>query len=304
MSLHLQYRPSTFDEVIGNRTLVTSLSGMLKDKESCPHSFLLHGPTGCGKTSIARIIAKELGCHENNLNEIDSAQFRGIDTIRDLRINCQLAPLGGGVKVYVIDECHALTGIASDAFLKTLEDTPRHVYFILCTTDPQKLSPTIKGRCSQFQTSSLTENEMESLLRKIVLAENETLDQEVIDQIINDSQGLPRNALQILEQVLSVPERRRLKLAKQVAAEQSESIALCRALINGDNWNKISVILKGLKGQDPEGVRRVVLGYATSVLLNKENDIAGTVLECFEEPLYNVGFPGLVLACYRVVKGE
>jgi DNA polymerase III gamma/tau subunit len=305
MGLYQKHRPSTLAEVKGNRGVVASLKGLLKNKKDFPQALLLHGPTGCGKTTIARIIAKELGATEQNIVEIDTAQFRGIDTMRDLRQKAQYMALGGGVRVFITDEIHKMTTDAQNAFLKLLEDTPKKVYFMLCTTEPQSLLPTIKGRCSQFQVETLKDSEMEGLLLEVSEKEGvKDLQKKVVDQIVTDSQGHPRNALTILEQVLSVPPKRRLKLAKQSAVEQSESIALCRALIKRESWNKVKVILKGLKAQDPEGIRRVVLGYATSVLLNKDDVQAGIILECFEEPTYNIGFPGIVLACTRVVNYE
>jgi DNA polymerase III gamma/tau subunit len=287
----------------GNRDILVTLKGMFKNIETMPHSFLFHGGTGTGKTTLARIIAAELGCADNNIIEIDTAQFRGIDTVRDLRKNCQFTPLGGGVRVYIIDEVHKMTGDAQNAFLKILEDTPSHIYFILCTTDPQSLLPTIKGRCSQFQTSVLSDEDMEDLLLKVTKLEGDEIDGEILTQIIQDSQGHPRNALQILGQVLATPKKRRLKIAQQAAIEQSESIALCRALIKGESWSKVNTILKGLKGQDAEGIRRVVIGYASSVLLSSDNERAGLILECFAEPTYNMGFPQIVFNAYQIVKG-
>ncbi|MFZ2796539.1 MAG: AAA family ATPase [Prolixibacteraceae bacterium] len=301
MGLYLKYRPNALTEIEGNREIVITLRGMFK-KNEIPHSMLFHGPTGCGKTTLARIVAKELGCTENNLIEIDTAQFRGIDTVRDLRKNIQYTPLGGGIRVYIIDEVHKMTGDAQNAFLKILEDTPLHIYFILCTTDPQSLLPTIKGRCSQFQVQLLSDDDMKSLLTKIAELENDSIEDEIIEQITQDSQGHPRNALQILEQVLSTPKKRRLTIAQQAAIEQSESIALCRALMKKQGWSEVKKILQGLKGQDAEGIRRVVIGYASSVLLNTDNAVAGLILEAFQEPTYNMGFPGIVLACYTVIK--
>lgn len=301
MGLYLKHRPTSLDEVIGNNEIKTTLKGMFK-KNDIPHSMLFHGPTGCGKTTLARIIANKLGCEENNIIEIDTAQFRGIDTIRDLRKSIQFTPLGGGIRVYIIDEVHKMTGDAQNAFLKMLEDTPTHIYFILCTTDPQSLLPTIKGRCSQFQVKELADDEMQDLLVKTAEEEGDSITKEIIQQITQDSQGHPRNALQILEQVLSTPVKKRLAIAQQAAIEQSESIALCRALIKGENWNKVKVILQGLKGQDAEGIRRVVIGYAQSVLLSSDNERAALILEEFLEPTYNAGFPRIVYASYSVTK--
>jgi DNA polymerase-3 subunit gamma/tau len=304
MSFHIKHRPSTLDDVYGNNDIVTALKGMLKDRKTCPHSFLFHGPTGCGKTTLARIVAKELKCTDNNLIEIDTAQFRGIDTARDIRKNSQFTPLGGGVRVYLIDEVHKMTGDAQNALLKILEDTPSHIYFILCTTDPQSLLPTVRGRCSQFQVNVLSDALMSKLLQKIAKEEKDKLTEELIEIITRDSLGHPRNALMILEQVLNTPESRRIKIAQQAAIEQTESIALCRALISNKNWAVIKTILQGLKTQESEGIRRVVLGYCTAILLKKEDTKAAYILECFQEPTYNMGFPGIVLSCYQVCKGE
>lgn len=301
MSLYLKHRPKTLEEVKGNKPIIVPLKTMLENKETMPHSFLFHGKSGTGKTTIARIIANELGCLSENIIEMDIAQFRGIDTIRDLRKKIQYKPLGGGNMTFILDELHSATNDAQNALLKILEDTPVHVYFILCTTDPQKLLPTIRSRCSQFQTTSLSDKDMGLLLKEIAEKENETLSDEVIELITESSQGQPRNALTILEQVFNVPEKRRIKIAEKAAEEKSEAIALCRALISRKSWNEIKTILKGLKSQEPETIRHVVLGYATSVLLNNDNEIAFAILESFEEPTYNMGFPAIVLACQRVV---
>ena len=149
----------------------------------------------------------------------------------------------------------------------------------------------------------MNENEMMRLLRKVVKAEGETLQKVIYQQIIQDSFGHSRNALQILEQVLAVEPDNRLETAKQVAETQSQSIELCRALLQKTGWKRITGILKGLKDQEAESIRRHVLGYCQSILLNGENDQAGLVMEVFIDPFYNSGFPGLVSACYLVIKG-
>jgi DNA polymerase III subunit gamma/tau len=301
MSLYVKHRPAGFEGVLGNESVVQAIETLIT-KEDAPHSYLLTGPTGCGKTTIGRIMVKTLGCAGMDFMEIDSADFRGIDTIRDIRRQAQFAPMESKCRVWLLDECHKMSGDAQSALLKILEDTPSHVYFILCTTDPQKLLPTIKGRCSQFQVNTLQESQIISLLRRVVKAEGETLQKAVYEQIAQDSQGHPRNALTILEQVLSVEEGQRLQMAQQAAVTQSQAIELCRALFeNTPSWKKVSGILSGLAGQDPESIRRMVLAYCNSVLLKSDNPKAGLVMEMFIEPFYNTGFPGLTYACYSVV---
>jgi DNA polymerase III subunit gamma/tau len=290
------------DQIFGNSEVVLALSDMLADPEKCPHSFLLTGPTGCGKTTIGRIIAERLGSRGNDFREIDSADFRGIDTVREIRKQSLYAPLESDCRVWLVDECHKMTNDAQNALLKILEDTPSHVYFILATTDPQKLLPTIKGRCSPFQVNPLNDAQMMKLLLQVVRDEGESLAKAVCEQIIQDSFGHPRNALQILDQVLRVDPEKRLETAKRSAQEQSESIELCRALLARKSWGEIRGILSGLKDQEAESIRRHVLGYAQAVLLKSDNTQAAMIIESFWEPFYDIGFPGLVFACYSSIK--
>jgi len=302
MNLYLKYRPSALDEIKGNQEIVEALENMLSKPESCPHSFMLAGPTGCGKTTIGRIIANRLNCKGADLKEIDSADFRGIDSIREIRKQSQYQASEGECRVWILDECHKMTSDAQNALLKILEDTPNHVYFILCTTDPAKLIKTIHGRCTTFTVKQLSEIQTMGLLKRVVRAEGETLEKEVYEQIAQDSQGHARNALQILDQVLRVDPERRLEVAKRSAEEQSQSIELCRALLGNKGWKEVSNILNGLKDQDPEGIRRHVMGYCQAVLLKGDVQRAGLILEQFLEPFYNTGYPGLVYACYSIVK--
>jgi DNA polymerase III subunit gamma/tau len=303
MSLYLRYRPSTLDEIVGNEATVASIRADFTKKDK-PHAVLLTGETGCGKTTLARIIANMLGCKGNDFQELDSAVYRSIDTVREIRVQSNYRPLQSSCRVYLLDEVHQLPqAVAQPALLKSLEDTPTHVYYILATTDPQKLLPTIRGRCSQYDVNPLTEQQMFRLLHRVVKAENETLEKEVYQQIILDSQGHPRNALQILDQTLAVTPEQRLAVAKRQAEQQSATIELCRALIARSSWKKIRTILAGLKDQDPEGIRRAILGYCSSVLLKDENDTAAAIMEQLLEPqLYNAGFPGLIFAVYAAIK--
>jgi DNA polymerase-3 subunit gamma/tau len=306
MSLYQKHRPTELEELKGNENTISALNKLLS-KDDCPHAFLLSGPTGCGKTTLGRIIGSKLNCIGSDFREVNSADFRGIDTIRDIIKQTAYKPLEGACRVWMIDECHRLTADAQSALLKVLEDCPAHVYFILCTTDPQKLLPTIIGRCSQFTVQLLSEDQIASLVRKVAKLEGEKLDKEVWEQIAIDSQGHARNALQILEQVLAVEPEQRFEMAKRSAEEQSQTIELCRALLDQKGtvtWKKVALILTGLQDQDPETIRKAVLGYCKTILLKgNENQRAIMVMEIFLDNLYSSGFPGLIYYCYSVMKG-
>ena len=303
MSLYNKYRPQDFADIIGNEDLVSYLQEATRVKEETPHVFLFHGPTGCGKTTMARILSKELGAEGLNIKEVNTADFRGIDSVREIIKNSRYQGISGGNRVWIIDEIHKMTGDAQNAFLKLLEEPPAHSYYILCTTEPDKLLPTVRGRTISLQVKPLTDSQMFSLLRRVVKGEDKKLKKTIYDQIIQDSFGLPRNALQVLDKVLKVNSEQQLEMAKESASQHNESIELCRALINKSPWKKVSGILKGLKDKEPESVRRHVLGYAQAILLNKPDDNIAHVLEEFIEPFYNSGFAGLVLASYSVIKG-
>lgn len=303
--LYLKYRPQTLDEIVGNKETIQILKSQLEGQTPMPRTMLFTGPTGVGKTTCARIVANELGATGSGIREIDFGDLRGIDSVREIKKQSAFRPLEGKCQVWILDEIHRATGDAMSALLKILEDTPEHVYFILCTTDPQKLLATIKGRCSQYKMNTLTEKEMKILLRRVVKAEEEDLPREVYEQIIMDSLGHPRDALQILSPVLAVDEDDRLNVAKRSAEAQSATIELCRALIDGSPWKKISNILIGLKEEDPEKIRRAVLGYCQAVLLDgQQNDGVAAVMEEMRENLYSSGWSGLVLACYSILFSE
>lgn len=204
----------------------------------------------------------------------------------------------------IVHNCHKLTNDAQNAFLKILEEPPSHVNFILCTTDPQRLIEPLKDRCTTFAVKPLNDKQMFKLLKRIARKEEQVLDEKILDKITEVSKGHPRAALQILDKVFSVPEKKRLKVVEKADYDESQAIELCRAFMRNAGWKEISIILTGLKDEDPEGIRRMILGYFQSVLLKSENDQAAAVLEVFSENFYNTGFAGLVLACYTLIKGE
>lgn len=306
MSLYKKYRPNSLDEVFGNEELITSLKKLTKDK-AIPQVILFTGETGTGKTTIARILSNEVAT-QTNITEMDSAQFTGIDVIREIRKQSRYMAIGGGGKVFVMDEVHQLSSAAQEGFLKELEDTPKNVYYFLCTTNPEKLRPTLKGRCIQYQLELLSDSDMTSLLESVVEKESEKLNSKVYKVIAKTAKGHPRNALNILQQVLSVSKKKRLKIAENYEIEESESIELCRSLLKREGYDAAQTILKGLKSQNAETIRRHVLGYCQSVLLGNNykgsHQHAAMILEEFSTPTYDMGFVQIVLSCYAYYFSE
>lgn len=300
MSLYLKYRPLELDMVLGNKATIASLQSTIARKEH-PHVYLFHGASGCGKTTLARITAKGLGCSNNDIIELNAANFRGIETAREIIQQMRLAPLSGNKKAWIIDEAHQLTKDGQSALLKALEDTPKHVYFLLATTDPQKLLVTVKNRCSKFELKPLSEINIICLLSDIAKKEQVKIPEAVLDSIAEKSEGSPRAAIVLLEGVIDLPENKMLKAIAKAEKINKQVIDLCRALIGKNKWKEIATILKDIATEDPENVRLAVLGYCKTVLLNGENGRAFLIMDSFKEPFYNTGHAGLVRACYEAV---
>lgn len=305
-SLYLDYRPQSFSEVIGNKGVIASLKSILeRNKEDIPHAFLFSGQSGCGKTTLARIVAKELGCPEKiegeingDFVEINAANSRGIDTARSIMNTMHYHPSVAKCRVWLIDEAGQNTKDFQVAMLKALEDSPKYAYFILCTTDPQKLLPTIKNRCSTFEVENLNENEIQELLNWVLKEEDFNIPSNVKEEIIIAADGCPRQALVILDQIIDLPQEQMLAAVKDTKVDEKAAIDLCRAMLKKGTWKSLSTILKGIKGEDPEKIRRAILGYMSAVLLNTGDARAALIMDCFKEPTFNTGFPGIVMAAF------
>lgn len=222
-ALYRTYRPQNFAEVIGQEHIVKTLQNSLASGK-ISHAYLFSGPRGTGKTSVARIFAKALNCDTAPTNEpcgkctscleiansnspdvveIDAASNNGVDEIREIRDKVKFLPGGAKYKIYIIDEVHMLSQGAFNALLKTLEEPPRHVIFILATTEPHKVLPTIISRCQRFDFKTLTVREISSVIKSVALNEGFKISDEAIIAIAEGAEGGMRDALSYLDQAAS-----------------------------------------------------------------------------------------------------
>ena len=205
--LYRKYRPQNFDEVLGQDHIVSVLKNAVKTGR-ISHAYLFSGSRGTGKTSLARILAKEAGCSDVDLIEIDAASSRGIDEIRALRESVRFSPMQGKVKVYIIDEAHMLTKEAFNALLKTLEEPPVHAIFILATTETEKMPETIISRCQNFSFRKISEEVLRKALKKIAQKEGFEIDDGTAGLISLCAEGSFRDAQGMLEQIISMGDKK------------------------------------------------------------------------------------------------
>ena len=223
LALYRKFRPKVFSDVIGQDHIVRIIKNQLSGK-NVSHAYLFCGTRGTGKTSTAKLFAKTLNCQEPtengpcnicenclaveenrslNVVEIDAASNNGVDNIREIKEEVRYAPTNGGVKVYIIDEVHMLSTGAFNALLKTLEEPPEHVVFVLATTDPQKIPATILSRCQRLDFKRITIDEMAALLKSQMEAEGVNITDDALRYVAGLSDGAMRDAQSLLDQCIA-----------------------------------------------------------------------------------------------------
>jgi len=283
MELYIKYRPQTTAEILGNDLAIKSLRSEI---ENGHHVFLLTGDSGCGKTTLARAIAKELGGTEMSIHELNSSENRGIDTVREIMEEIRYQPLEGK-SVYILDEYHMQTNAAQQAALKMLEECPEWCYFFICTTNPEKVIEAIKTRCSRIQVKPLDHDTMFKLLRRVAHNEQVQVSLDVLHKIADLSEGSSRKGLKLLGQVLylNTDEERMEYLDKNSFSDENEDVfKLCQALIKKSGWNSYMECLEKAKDDvkaNPEGVKFLVMSYARTCLNKGFNLNAAAMLKAF-----------------------
>ena len=240
-ALYRKYRPQIFNDIVGQNHIVSVLKNAI-DKDQISHAYLFYGSRGTGKTSIAKIFANEVNNNEvyqkENVDiiEIDAASNNGVDEVRDIKEAIKFLPSEGKYKVYIIDEVHMLTTAAFNALLKTLEEPPAHVIFILATTEIHKIPSTILSRCQRFEFKNLSQQQLVERLKYISKTENIDIEAKAIEKIATLAKGGLRDAISILDQVSNYSEKITLNNILEVTSSigENEILEFYKKLILGD----------------------------------------------------------------------
>ena len=269
MSLYQKIRPPDFDQIVGNTVTVKALRGWCRNAPADRnHALLFEGPVGCGKTTLARIVAGVIGADAMSLQEKNAANTRGIDTVREIVNSIAIKAISGKPKVIIFDESHQLTNAAQEGLLKDLEDYPDDVYFIFCTTAPENLTRAIRSRCTRFPVQALVEREIHGLLQTVCARPDVRFDvsNDILKAIAHMSNGLPRNAVVTLEKCMLLDDE--LDMFDSIVAGTDADphiFELCKILIQApelrkERWQdavKQTYILSG----ESESIRRAIITF-------------------------------------------
>ncbi len=251
VALYRKYRPSKFSEVAGQSAIVEALSKAAKCKAPA-HAYIFAGTRGVGKTTLARIFAKELGVSAKDIYELDAASNNSVDDIRDLRESVATLPFEGDYKVYILDEAHMLSKAAFNAFLKTLEEPPAYCIFILATTEPEKLLDTIRSRSQEYTFKSPSRAELAEVIKSVAEQEGYKLGDGADDLIATLASGSFRDGLSSLQKVLSSAK------GKTILIDEVESIT------GAPQGTTLNDILSGISSSDTERALTAVSALVTS----------------------------------------
>jgi DNA polymerase III gamma/tau subunit len=303
-----KYRPTSFKQVIGQEKAVATLTRFLKAKK-LPHQLMFTGPSGVGKTTLARILRTKLDCSERDFKEVNAALARGIDMVREIERTYRNYAMGGKSKIYLIDESQKLTGDAQSSLLKMVEDCPKHVYFMFATTDPGKVIPTLKNRCTEIRCQSIPDKDLKELARRICEAEDVIVKNAVGNKIVERAGGSARRLLVILNAVFQFETLEEQMAAIDSADPESQWYEIGVALIYKQvRWEDLIDLISGLQEADDwEGIRRRTVAMAGNILLDKNKrkfwPKASKLILQFGDNYYDNGRNGFINDAYRFCNG-
>ena len=326
ISLYRKWRPQTFGEVVGQKPVTNTLANALSSGRLV-HAYLFSGPRGTGKTSTARILAKAINCVEGptatpcnvceacisisngtalDVIEIDAASNRKIDEIRDLLDKIPYTPTSLRSKVYIIDEVHQLTPEASSALLKTLEEPPGHIIFVLATTEPHKLLPTIVSRCQKFDFSMVSAQDTAQLLEHIATREGIDVDTEAIEMIAEHAHGSVRDAIGVMDQIsnLSGEQVTRAQLAELLGEVETELVFRMVDLMTERDTPGALALVGGVfeGGKDPRRFLESLISHLRNLFLIQNAANPETIVEATVDHFQRLSEQSNVISRHEVIK--
>lgn len=287
-ALHYELRPKLFKHVLGQAPVVEALQAALKNQST--QAYLFSGPSGVGKTTLARIMANKLKCQAT---EIDGATYTGVDAMRELVKSVQYVPFGAVGHAIIIDECQRISRPAWESSLKALEEPPQGVHWLLCTTDPGKIPDTVQTRTLHLRLKSLTRNDLSQLIEQSAARANIHLAPTIRQLIVDEANGSARQALVNLDACRDAKDQAQAAQLLRTLQESDAGLALCRTLIGYENressWTSAMQLVDKLleAGDDPEGLRIRICLYFAAAIRKAEPQKAADLLQRMEPFAYS-----------------
>lgn len=299
----IKYRPTDYPQIVGHKAAITALRKFRST--SYPHTMLFAGLSGTGKTTLARIVAREVGCAPAALQEVNAANYTGVDAWREILQSLAYAPQVGSATMVIVDECHMLSKSAWNALLKDTEEPAAHVYWAFCTTEPGRVPKTIRTRCHEIVLDRVPKSAIRELVSSVVVEEKLEMPEGATAALLDYADGSPRQALTGLGMLAGAETIEQVRELLQEPGESEGVISLCRLLFGRKTptWAAAMKVLAAIENPNAEAIRRVVEAYGVKVAMSsKAGPEVLSVLEPFVTPYpAGCGLGPLVISLAKVV---